>query len=105
MITRETEESTTYIRGGSAEPTRDKNIIGMYRWTPPSYVTPVGRLASRGGCGPVGQTTETVMGRIIKKSDRHQRTAQRLHHSTRATIETASTAYCITRDGNAAGEL
>ena len=32
--------------GGSAEPTRDKNMIGMYRrrgpTPPPSYVAPVG---------------------------------------------------------------
>ena len=33
----------TVDEGGSAEPTRDKNIIGMYRRRgAPSYVTPVG---------------------------------------------------------------
>ena len=36
----------TVDEGGSAEPTRDKNISGMYRRRvsnpPPSYVTPVG---------------------------------------------------------------
>ena len=35
----------TVDEGGSAEPTRDKNITGMYRRrgsSPPSYVTPVG---------------------------------------------------------------
>ena len=37
--------------------------------TPPSVVTPrLGRLAGRsGGCGPVGQTTETILGRKKKK--------------------------------------
>ena len=39
--------TSTYMRRGSAEPTREKNIIGMYRSrresNPPlSYVTPVG---------------------------------------------------------------
>ena len=62
----------TVDEGGSAEPTRDKNIIGMYTAeggpTPPLLCDPrLGRLPSRsGGCEPVEQATENIMGRTKK---------------------------------------
>ena len=59
----------TVDESGSAEPTRDKNII--CRHVPQEGVQPpprLGRLANRSrGCGPVGQAIETVMGRKTKK--------------------------------------
>ena len=60
----------TVDEGGSAEPTRDKNIIGMYRrrgsWTP--LLCEPGLASRSGGRGPVEQTTETIMGREKKKN-------------------------------------
>ena len=54
----------TVDEGGSAEPTRDKNIIGITvggaLLRDPGWVFYLGRS---GGCGPVGQTGETIMRR------------------------------------------
>ena len=87
-------------------------VLGMYRRRgsspPPSYVTPVGSSSfvnSRsGGWGPVGQTTETVMGRKKRHERVHKRKAtQRREQTSRQSTDGSYRDAQTTRQGKGKG--